>query len=503
MSASSSVTTNGLSGCSAAQRRDQRGHGERAQSLIEPPRSIRRRSGLPLDSMGSSSGASTRNRRGTLYAESRARRPLTDARRDRGRRRVRRGPRRRRPGRARRRGGRTPCAPRPPVTSRSAASTSRGDTFAPAVLIMSPRRPEEVEEAVVVDAEEVAGPVPPVGGEHLVRARARSSPPSASGPRNHSSPTSPARPSSRVSGSTTRASSPGTGRPNEPRRCSGWSVSSGSSGTRCRSRSCRACCGGAPGRAGGSRRACIGYRFPRADRREVARRRSSGRATSARDRRGEPVRRARALALDEVERLGRVGRRPSTGGSRRPRARRRCCTRARRPRTSASSRTAAPPGRGRAAGSGCSRWPSSEPCSWITPFGRAGRTRGVHDHHAVVGRHVVLDRVEHRVRHRRRASAFEHGERRRATRHGGAAQERRASATGVAPVTDRPQLVVQRGRRSRCRGTTARRAAGRRRRGRAGHASSRARRERADRHAIGADPRGRPATPTTKSTPVG
>ena len=64
-----------------------------------------------------------------------------------------------------------------PVTSAIAASTSRGDTFAPAVLIMSPPPAGEVEEAVGVDVEEVAGAVPAVGGERLVRARGRSSPP--------------------------------------------------------------------------------------------------------------------------------------------------------------------------------------------------------------------------------------------------------------------------------------------------------------------------------------
>ena len=47
------------------------------------------------------------------------------------------------------------------------------------------------------------------------------------GPRSHSSPTSPARAARRRCRDRRPAPrSPGTGRPNDPRRCSGWSVSS-------------------------------------------------------------------------------------------------------------------------------------------------------------------------------------------------------------------------------------------------------------------------------------
>ena len=63
-------------------------------------------------------------------------------------------------------------------------------------------------------------------GVNVSAARARSSPPSGTGRGSHSSPTSSTPQARPVSGSTTRPRSPGAGRPNEPRRCSGWSASS-------------------------------------------------------------------------------------------------------------------------------------------------------------------------------------------------------------------------------------------------------------------------------------
>ena len=83
----------------------------------------------------------------------------------------------------------------------------------------------EVEEPVGVDRDEVAGAEPAVGVERLGSRRARSSPPSGtargtrarrSRRRAHGAP---------VSGSRTRASKPGAGRPNDPRWCSGRSTS--------------------------------------------------------------------------------------------------------------------------------------------------------------------------------------------------------------------------------------------------------------------------------------
>ena len=101
--------------------------------------------------------------------------------------------------------------------------------------------------------------------------------------------------------------SPGTGNPKEPRRCSGWSVSSPLM------RHTLPVSGGAQhvvaqlevgrtDRLGQER-----MQVARADRREVARReRRVG--DQRRDRRRVAVGELRALALDEVERLDRIGR---------------------------------------------------------------------------------------------------------------------------------------------------------------------------------------------------
>src|SRR5829696_2278510 len=118
---------------------DQPRHGETFTAHVKSS-SIAARSGLPLDSIGRSVGASTRKRRGTLYADSRVRSSARSASRSGA---V--------SGSARitaattwsRSGSGTPSTitARPPVASLSAASTSSGETFAPAVLIIEPRRP--------------------------------------------------------------------------------------------------------------------------------------------------------------------------------------------------------------------------------------------------------------------------------------------------------------------------------------------------------------------------
>ena len=62
------------------------------------------------------------------------------------------------------------CATVPPVTLAIARSTSAGATLAPAVLIIAPRAADEVDEAVGVGADEIAGVKPAVGVEALLAA---------------------------------------------------------------------------------------------------------------------------------------------------------------------------------------------------------------------------------------------------------------------------------------------------------------------------------------------
>ena len=113
---------------------------------------------------------------------------------------------------------------------------------------------------------------------------------------------------------------------------------------------------------------------------------------------------------------------------------------------------------------------------------RARRSRRVHDHHAVVGGDVVLDRVEHRVGHRRPRSASSAAKPRRATR-----WRRNGAATGRGAVADGGRRPRRARRRSRCRGTPARRAA-RSTSARASRSRSSVERgERADRHGDRAD----------------
>ena len=223
VSVSSSVTTNGLSGCSSAHRRTSCGTVE-ALARSSNCSSIRRRSGLPLESIGRSRGREHEEAARHLVR----RQPRAQSRH--GRRR----------GRARSSGSARTTAPTtwprsasgmPEHEHREAAGdlTQRGldlarrhvrargldHVAAPAV---------EVVEAVVVDAEQIAGAVPLVGGEDL-----EALPPVVA---LHQRPArgttarrwSPIGTSSSVSGSTTRVIEAGDrDTRTSPRRRSGWS----------------------------------------------------------------------------------------------------------------------------------------------------------------------------------------------------------------------------------------------------------------------------------------
>ena len=139
--------------------------------------------------------------------------------------------------------------------------------------------------------------------------------------------------------------------------------------------------------------------------------------------------------------------------------------------------------RGRGSRSASSRCPSKRAVLVDHALRRARRPRRVHDHHAVVGRDVVLDRVEHRVGHVGRRAPPARRSRRRARRAAGDG----AAAIGRGHVRSRPDRVVERGDVVVARGTRARRAA-RSTSARASRSrSSRRRREGADGHRDRAD----------------
>ena len=222
MIAASSVTSARRS-ASASRRRAQERR-DRLARQASPSSSFRaRRSSLPLDIIGTSSSA--RPRPAWAPCRPRAARGGGPA----GRRRRRRRPRRRRPHQRRRRAGPRSASSTPTTwATQPGHLEDRGLDLAgrhvgPRGLDHVAAAAPEVEEARRRRRHEVAGAVPAVGVEGLVPLAAVRSPPSGTGPG-----TTARRLAGRSSPSARRtwASKPGTGRPNEPRRCSGWSPSS-------------------------------------------------------------------------------------------------------------------------------------------------------------------------------------------------------------------------------------------------------------------------------------
>ncbi len=134
-----------------------------------------------------------------------------------------------------------------PVASRMAASTSRGETLAPAVLIMSPLRPLKYRNPSSSVDDEIARPVPAVGVEDLVALPAEVALHEERAPEVQLARLARTADRARVGVDDARSrgrgragrTSRGGARVGRPRR--GWP------GRRCRSRSSRACCGAARG----------------------------------------------------------------------------------------------------------------------------------------------------------------------------------------------------------------------------------------------------------------